>query len=611
MLALVNELETSRDMISEFAGYNHSMRCGENEFYNEQNMTADYYPILSPRKGRSADEDYTGSTINGLCSKNGLIKVIGTDLIYKNEKIASVEDSPKKMCGMGGYVIILPDKLIFNTKDLTIKKMEASFTTSGVVKFSMCTLEGSSISPITEEPVVGSAGNNTNEYWLNTSETPAVLYQKYNSAPVWRKKETSENGGIYWLDTTQTPNALKVWNQTESQWSAVSTSYTKIESTGIGKEFENYDVVKISGVEGTIADTFNQDMALWGKGEDYIIVTALIDQIVTQTTQITLERKIPDMDFICESENRLWGCSSEAHEIYCSKQGDPTNWYSYLGTAADSYAATVGSDGDFTGACAYGGQVLFFKENCIHKVYGSYPSNYQIQTTHCRGVQKGSENSLQLVNEVLYYKARDCICAYDGSLPVSVSKALGEEKYSDASAGNLGSKYYISQKGTDDTYHIFVYDTDKGIWHKEEEEKAELWTYSEGILYYVSQSHIKGIGNGEEVEGMRNWFIETGIMGLSYPNKKYISQIYLRLSMEVGAELYIDIEYDSSGEWIEMASIKNRYETSRRDTPSFTKMRSYELPINPMRCDHMRLRIRGKGNVKIFSISKVNEQGGY
>ena len=65
-----------------------------------------------------------------------------------------------------------------------------------------------------------------------------------------------------------------------------------------------------------------------------------------------------------------------------------TNWYSYLGTAADSYAATVGSDGEFTGCTAYGGQVLFFKEDCIHKVYGSYPANYQINTQRCRGVQK-------------------------------------------------------------------------------------------------------------------------------------------------------------------------------------------------------------------------------
>ena len=41
--------------------------------------------------------------------------------------------------------------------------------------------------------------------------------------------------------------------------------------------------------------------------------------------------------------------------------------------------------------------------------------------TPCRGVQKGSWRSLCVVNEVLYYKGRTEICAYDGSVPVAVS----------------------------------------------------------------------------------------------------------------------------------------------------------------------------------------------
>ena len=43
------EMETTRDMISAFGGYNHTMNCGENEFYMEKNMTSDYYPALAPR----------------------------------------------------------------------------------------------------------------------------------------------------------------------------------------------------------------------------------------------------------------------------------------------------------------------------------------------------------------------------------------------------------------------------------------------------------------------------------------------------------------------------------------------------------------------------------
>ena len=54
---------------------------------------------------------------------------------------------------------------------------------------------------------------------------------------------------------------------------------------------------------------------------------------------------MPDLDFICESENRLWGCSNETRTIYASALGDPTNFFSYQGLSTDSYAVAVGSEG--------------------------------------------------------------------------------------------------------------------------------------------------------------------------------------------------------------------------------------------------------------------------
>ena len=83
--------------------------------------------------------------------------------------------------------------------------------------------------------------------------------------------------------------------------------------------------------------------------------------------KITMERRIPDMEFLTECDNRVWGCSSKENVIYSCKLGDPTNWYSYRGIAADSYAVTVGTDGAFTGAASCMGSVLFFKENVLHK----------------------------------------------------------------------------------------------------------------------------------------------------------------------------------------------------------------------------------------------------
>ena len=58
----------------------------------------------------------------------------------------------------------------------------------------------------------------------------------------------------------------------------------------------------------------------------------------------TLKREMPNMDYLTVADNRIWGCSNSAHEIYACKQGDPTNWYSYAGISKDSYAVTIGSD---------------------------------------------------------------------------------------------------------------------------------------------------------------------------------------------------------------------------------------------------------------------------
>lgn len=168
--------------------------------------------------------------------------------------------------------------------------MEASKATAGTVTFSMCTLDGADITPITKAPSIGTVAPQSpkaDDLWLDTSSTPHVI-KKYTTT--WTKITTCSNGAIYWMDTGTTPNALKLWSESENQWTAVATSYTKISNPGIGKPFEKYDVVKIEGVTGSISDTFNQDMAIWDKKDDFIIVTALLTNNTTQTGVITLKR---------------------------------------------------------------------------------------------------------------------------------------------------------------------------------------------------------------------------------------------------------------------------------------------------------------------------------
>ena len=165
----------------------------------------------------------------------------------------------------------------------------------------------------------------------------------------------------------------------------------------------------------------------------------------------TIERRVPDLDYICESDNRIWGCSNADNTIYASALGDPTNFFDYSGESTDSYAVAVGSPERFTACCRYGGGVLFFKENKIHKILGSYPAEYTLYSYDVEGVQEGCHKSLQIINELLYYKGIHGVFTYNGT-PRLISANFGDVVLWNAVAGNDGDTYYISMDGVRRSY---------------------------------------------------------------------------------------------------------------------------------------------------------------
>lgn len=336
-------------------------------------------------------------------------------------------------------------------------------------------------------------------------------------------------------------------------------------------------------------------------------------------------RSVPELAFVTELNNRLWGCSEDGHEIYCTKLGDPDNWYAYEGISTDSEAITVGSDGEFTGCVALNGQVLFFKEDCIHKVYGDY-TPFTAVTMNVKGIQKGSSQGIAVIEGVLYYKAIDGIYAYAGATPTRISAALGREVYYDAVFGTLGKKLYCSLKDGRGEYKLFVYDTSTGIWTREQNTFMRFTCECGGEMYYLdgtdgkiytvggsegslNLSFSKKVnGKGEEYGGKNpfvpeyektmKWFFETGDLGLDSPGKKSISRFMMRIKLESGAGLTVSVMYDSSGVWQEY----------RRVNPS-QRVSTVNIPIVPKRCDHLKIRICGEGGFTLYSISKMYKSG--
>lgn len=566
--------EASRQMVDVFKGYNHNLRISDGEFFDMKNMTSDYYPVLSPRKKRGVYA--TPGSPTGLIAKDSLCYVDGAAFVMNEYRVdLGLSDEPKQLISMGAYVIIMPDKKWINTLDLTeYGSIEATFESTADVSFSLCTVDGAD----------------------------------YTDVVVSATEPAEPENLALWIDTSSTPHILKQYSATSAMWVQVPTTYIKIASAGIGAAFEVYDGVTISGIKAEALQDLNAAMVIWAKGDDYIVVTGILDAVITQTPEdgaITVERKMPYMDFITESENRLWGCrygvaanGEVVNEIYASKLGDFKNWNCFMGLTTDSYAASCGTDGQFTGAITHLGYPLFFKENCVHKVYGNYPANFQIQTTACRGVQRGCEKSLAIVNETLFYKARSGVCAYDGSLPTEASYALGNEAYSEAVGGSHGNKYYITMKDAAGVSHLFVYDTGKGMWHKEDDLLADCFCDCRGELYAISDGKIiTMLGTGTQDAEPVEWMVETGEIGITSPDMKYISRLTVRLSLDIGSVVRFLAQYDLMDEWDEVCVLEG------------TSLRSFSIPIRPRRCDYMKLRIEGVGNAKIYSVTKTIEQG--
>lgn len=584
-------ISAGRSATDAFGGYNHNLRIGDGEWYDMKNMTSDFYPVMSPRGKRGTwanDEVRIGGVVvnNGICYVDSVNRFVLPNGVSVS---MGLSEAPKDMVSMGAYVIILPDKKWINVAsclDALEKGEEVPEDAWGDIEASY-----------------------TGEVEIDLCKEDGTLYE---NSEIAETKPSDPADGQLWLDRDGNTPMLKRWAKEASMWTLVQNVFNKITMTAATKNsFLKDDSVNISTDETIGVGVISHVLGIRRiaqVGSNYIIIDGDLpyNGLGVSGAEITIDKKMPDLDIVIESGNRLWGCKYGStdkgflNEIYASKLGDFKNWNSFQGVSTDSYTASIGEGGPFTGAVNYGGRPYFFKENCMIEVYGAYPAQYQVQTTPCKGVQAGCEKSLAVVNNVLFYKSLGGVCAFDGSLPTVISSAFGTLDYKNAVGGGVGNKYYISMQGMDDEWNLFVYDTTKGFWHKEDDlHVVELVGYG-NELYGVSENRgevIAMLGSINRDESDIEWMVQSGEIGLSLPDAKYVTRLTVRMSLEEGSEVSFFVQYDFEEEWIHLCTIPG------------TSLRSFDIPIRPKRCDHMKLRLEGIGGAKIYSITKTIEQG--
>lgn len=645
----IKETARSQQVTDTFGGYNHNLKIPEGEFYEMENLCGDDYPLLATRKQRNTLQ-VSAENLQAMVSKGDeLYYIAGYDSTTKtcgfyagDEKVMDLAYAGglKRFVSMGAYLLIWPDKVWYNTSDGTHGNMEKMFSAAAgtYLDHNLTSSSGPDgqevydiyvlwyIRPCSRDgKIVYTTGANYGEKRVVVVD--GIEYHYLNFV----KPKEPKNGDAYIDRETRTPY---IYNDISKDWSAQDVPVMWLECKGIGSAFAPGDCIRVSGIDpGTYSGLNVGDNPSDGvyrevlvTGENYIVLDAyapaeahgIMNDTPTAEGYVKAAMDIPDMDYVIEAQNRLWGCKygtvngKLVNEIYASALGRFDVWRKYAGVSTDSYAASIGSDGRWTGAVNYQGYPLFFKEDRMHKVYVSASGAHRIQEYTMRGVQPGGAKSLAVVNGVLFYKARDCVCAYDGSgAPTDVSEKLNLNSLSrpgstTSIAAAYRDKYYLYlQMNTPPGSRLLVLDTRRGAWYRENLPIGSIIDFTEfmGSLLCAAGG-IEEIAHDNQVseligteEGNVAWSCETGLIGYSTVEQKYVSRFNIRMSLARDAYMDVLVQYDSDGVWHNQGRIQG------------VGTRTFMLPVRPRRCDHFRIRLEGSGNVRIYSFAKIFEAG--
>ncbi|MEG1564413.1 MAG: hypothetical protein RR365_11920 [Bacteroides sp.] len=641
---------TKRQIVN-FGGLNYSEGASDGELSDSAGLSTVKYPCLAQRGGRSMVKKCTKP--NAIFAWGKLCIVDGTSLIYDGTQVGTVLDGPKDFAVLNTKLCIWPDKKCL---DLTSKKMTelqsqrmsvaatvTTFTPTSVTVTSSAvyatptesyiyfvyngTVHGGTLQVMqsmtkrfsaVQWDAVASKWTLTGEEEIQVSSLRAGdLVMLRNSAVSGSYALNVE--GIYTDGGAASKNPVYSENDSNGYYGKVKSVDVKDTTASTGFAYSTntvivFDVLRKVDTAAPLSDFFaigdkvtitgatkeknNVKLATIlsmsdGTGTGTITFSAGTFEAGTQTEPVTITRTVPELKYICESGNRLWGC--EGHTIYASALGDPTRFYDFDGVDTDAYTVAVGTDGEFTGCIGYSGSVLFWKEQCLHKLLGTVPSDFQLHTYNISGVQAGSHKSMEIMNEVLFYKSVDGIYAYSGGTPYSVSRNLDGKKLKNAVSGAYGNRYYISMQEDSGLWGLYVYDVAARIWLREDASQALDFATVDGVLHFLSKDgsvYATERGVGEKVP----WYAEFAPFTETVQERKRYTNLYFRLDLD--PEAWAQVELKQDGElWRKVWSA------------SSGRARTVTVPIKPKRGDKLQVRISGAGGCVVRSMVREFKTG--
>ena len=620
-LPALYSLDEKTEIQKVFGGLDCREACAVPDFSDMENLSGSKLPLLSVRPKRGI---FTSTTKGG--KRESVFSVPSGGIT------AACTVNESFVCCTGDSVFVQGRKI----EGITLNQISTVRTIVPLGKSFYISPDGIFISESDGNWYVQRAGqtnisSSSNVAAVLCDETGAQIIPEFFSDTTPLQPED----GALWVKFNNKEMTLYSYNASASQWDEGSRVYTRISASRLTHNLSAGDRVFFSGFTD---DALNAEATLIKVSGNYL-VTDLIpsSHSLVQQFPVTVERFFPMLDFAVEANNRVFGCrygtgpnGEFVNEIYASALGNPVRWYDFDGISTDSWCASLGVTGEFTGAAVLSGDVLFFKENCIIRISGSDPSSFSYTIIPARGVEKGSHMSIVNLNERLFYKSHSGIMVYDGAFPFSVSDALSDTVYKNAVGGTADSKYYIAMEGLSGKQSLFVYDTSSGMWHKEDAPFIQLFLKNGNALYmlcrpieqysdpyeneenpysiFIHNSSLcdsatpffTGILNPsytyafEEEDEKISWYAVTGLLG-DMQGTSIIRALTFRLCLSENSFFRAEISCNGEDEWHTLCNIQSE------------KTASYCIPVSTPRCDFYRLRFSGEGKCLLYALSKKYE----
>lgn len=724
MLARLNECEQSRVTVESFGGLDRRQKIGAGSFYDMNNMTSADLPVLSVRGRRGICRTAEFNSAINMTEVNGDIYSIAKSgkpnadnyALFKNtdevEGFAFSADE-KRTAVMGARLIVFPDKVMYNTLTGEFKMLERIY--SGEMTAQLCDSSlNAAVLPASGISMCIAVGKD--EFNLLTSSSGgedvsdelnrAIALHNYGGDSIllycpdtFALKVCPLSSGSLPEDTSSLADADCVGigclydirvdeiyiradkknDENKYAWRN-EIPYVRLTGQGIAAQFSQWDSITVTsgGADGGAVDYILGDKTVRAvdTDADCIYIRGFIKEAKTVfgSGTITLTRPVPDMDYICAHENRLYGCrfkkledgaENSINEIYASKLGEPDN-FSLSDSGTGAFAMSVGENGNFTGAASYNSRVYFFKESCVIALDRYFSS----EVIRIDGVSSRGGDTIALLDGNLIYAGVNGIYLFNGARTKKISDALGKFDYYPTVGRVYDGKYYLNVIGKSEmnalysdtnlqqtamqeaesravaylqkigckpgspfysfyygiyklfcyqeilnrtvmnsinNSRIFVYDGKNGIWTAENISSAASCMCSDGKnLYYIDYSGtlIAENGAGDGVDGIEfseegdfEWYAESGDIGYNSDDRAYISRLSLRVRPREQTKINVDISYDSSGKWHRLYTLRS------------PGCRSVTLPIIPVRCDTLKIKVSGTGECSFLSASAVYEKG--